>query len=145
MIRGACHCGAIGFEFDTALAPGALNLRRCGCSFCRKHGARTTSDPAGSVRFLVHQPGLLRRYRFGRRSADFLVCGECGAYLAAMIEVEGRGYVTLNANCFELEEALAQEAPLVHYEEETAEQRITRRVARWTPLAGTPQPGSHTP
>jgi hypothetical protein len=137
VIRGACHCGAIGFTFDTALAPEALNLRRCGCSFCRKHGARTTSDPAGSVRFIMHRPDLLRRYRFGLRTADFLVCGGCGAYLAAMIEVAGRGYATLNANCFELDEVLGQEAPLVRYEEETAEQRIARRVARWTPVEAT--------
>lgn len=134
MIRGRCHCGAIAFEFDTAIAPAALNLRRCGCSFCRAHGARTTSDPAGSVRFVFAQPERLHRYRFGLRSADFLVCGECGVYLAAMIEHEGRGYATLNANCFELAEPLEQEAPVVRYEGETLQQRMIRRVAKWTPV-----------
>jgi hypothetical protein len=133
-IAGRCHCGAIAFEFDTATAPADLSLRRCGCSFCRKHGARTTSDPAGQVRFMVHKPESLRRYRFGLHTADFLVCGECGTYLAATIEHEGRGYATLNANCFELEQALVQDAPLVVYEGESAEQRRARRTARWTPV-----------
>ena len=134
-IRGRCHCGRIAFRFESALAPQALSLRRCGCSFCRRHGARTTSDPAGSVRFDIAEASALRRYRFGLRSADFLLCAECGVYLGAMIEVNGRAYATLNANCFE-GEALTQDAPIVVYEGETLEQRMARRVAKWTPLVG---------
>lgn len=134
-IHGRCHCGSIGFRFDTALAPQALPLRRCSCSFCRRHGARTTSDPAGSVCFDIGEAAALRRYRFGLRSADFLLCAECGVYLGAMIEVNGRAYATLNANCFE-GEALTQDAPIVVYAGETLEQRMARRVAKWTPVAG---------
>lgn len=136
-IRGRCHCGALAFEFDTAQDPRRLGLRRCACSFCRKHGARTTSDPAGSVRFTHPRPQALRRYRFGTRSADFLLCAECGAYLGAVMEHQGRACATLNANCFELDPPLQQEAPLVHYEDETLEQKMARRAAKWTPL----QPG----
>src|SRR2546422_3634073 len=44
------------------------------CSFCRKHGARTTSDPSGRVVITVRHPGQLLRYRFGLETADFLVC-----------------------------------------------------------------------
>ncbi|HZR34740.1 MAG TPA: hypothetical protein VFA75_05150 [Nevskia sp.] len=133
MIRGGCHCGAIAFEFDTALAPAQLPLRRCTCSFCRRHGARTTSDPQGQVRILPRDHTLLRRYRFGLRSADFLLCGNCGAYLGAAIGGDGQGYVTLNANCFDEAEALTQAAQPVNYEDETAAQRLARRQARWTP------------
>lgn len=135
-IRGGCHCGKIGFRFETRFAPQALPLRRCGCSFCRKHGARTTSDPAGSVRFEISDPAVLRRYRFGLRSADFLLCAECGTYLAELIEDGGKAYATLNANCFEHAELLTQDAPVVVYEGETLEQRIARRAARWTPVSG---------
>jgi hypothetical protein len=135
-IHGRCHCGRIEFQFDTALAPQQLPLRRCGCSFCRKHGARTTSDPAGTVRFSVREPQALSRYRFGLRSADFLLCAHCGAYVAAMMEHEGRGYATLNANCFDEAALLEQEAPLVHYEAETLEQKQARRMAKWTPVSG---------
>lgn len=137
-IHGRCHCGRIEFHFDTALTPQQLPLRRCGCSFCRKHGARTTSDPAGTVRFGVRESQDLRRYRFGLHTADFLLCARCGAYLAAMIKHEGRAYATLNANCFDDVAVLEQEAPLVHYEGETAEQRRARRMARWTPVSGSP-------
>jgi len=135
-IRGRCHCGRIGFRFDTPLAPQDLPLRRCGCSFCRRHGARTCSDPAGSVRFEISEPAALHRYRFGLRSADFLLCAECGTYLAALIEHDGKAYATLNANCFEQAELLTQDAPMVIYESETLEQRMARRVAKWTPVSG---------
>jgi hypothetical protein len=139
-IHGRCHCGALGFEFDSAIAPQQLGLRRCGCSFCRKHGARTTSDPAGAVRFVLARPAALRRYRFATRSADFLLCAECGTYLAAIIEHPGHAWATLNANCFELDAPLLQEAPLVHYEAETPGQRHARRMAKWTPVQGTIPP-----
>ena len=135
-IRGHCHCGRIGFRFETRFTPQTLPLRRCGCSFCRRHGARTTSDPAGSVRFEISEPAALRRYRFGLRSADFLLCAECGTYLAALIETGGKAYATLNANCFEQAELLTQDAPLVVYDSETLEQRMARRVAKWTPVSG---------
>lgn len=135
-IRGHCHCGRIGFRFETRFAPQTLPLRRCACSFCRRHGARTTSDPAGSVRFEIGDPTALRRYRFGLRSADFLLCAECGTYLAALIEDGGKAYATLNANCFEQAELLTQHAPLVVYESETLQQRMARRVAKWTPVSG---------
>ena len=134
-ITGRCHCGALRFEFETAIAPAALGLRCCGCSFCRKHGARTTSDPAGRVRFVHPRPDALRRYRFGLRTADFLLCGECGAYLAALIESGSRAWATLNANCFELDAALEQHAQPVRYEAETAQQKKARRMAKWTPVA----------
>ncbi len=136
-IRGRCHCGRIGFRFETRLAPQTLPLRRCDCSFCRRHGARTTSDPAGSVRFEIGDAAALRRYRFGLRSADFLLCAECGTYLAALIEHDGKAYATLNANCFEQAELLTQDAPIAIYEGETLEQRTARRVAKWTPVLGT--------
>lgn len=51
MFEGACHCGAIGYLYRTALDPERWNVRACQCSFCRAHAARTTSDPAGSVQF----------------------------------------------------------------------------------------------
>jgi hypothetical protein len=136
-IQGRCHCGRIGFRFESAIAPQAMVLRRCGCSFCRAHAARYFSDPGGSVRFDIAEAAALRRYRFGLNSADFLICGECGVFIAATAEIEGKSYATLNANCFVLDEALTLEAPVGAYESESLEQRMARRAARWTPVAGT--------
>lgn len=125
--QGQCHCGAIRFEFETGrpLAP-----RACQCSFCRKHGARTVSDPAGAV-VLTLGPGTLR-YRFGSRTTDFLVCGRCGIYAAAAAELEGRLYATLNVNAFENPLPDLEAAP-VSYDGEDAADKADRRRVKWTP------------
>ena len=79
--RGNCHCGAVGFEYRTEKPVGEWFVRSCECSFCRKHGAIYTSDPAGSTRFVHKDVSALSRYRFGHKTADFVFCGRCGSPL----------------------------------------------------------------
>src|SRR5688572_18730319 len=59
--RGGCHCGNLRYTLTTALAVTQLPLRACQCSFCRHHGALSTSDPGGTLRFDLGDAGLLRR------------------------------------------------------------------------------------
>ena len=75
---GGCHCGNLRYALETALALTQLPLRACQCSFCRLHGARSTSDASGHIRFDVRDASRLTRYRFGLRTADFLICSQCG-------------------------------------------------------------------
>ena len=132
--RGRCHCGAVGFEYDTASPPADWPVRDCQCSFCRKHGARYTSDPAGSVRFVHEDPGALSRYRFGHRTADFVFCNRCGGYLGAMTEAEGRTLMVLNLRAFDPPpEGLPGARPMT-YDGESTGDRNARRFARWTPI-----------
>jgi hypothetical protein len=126
--RGGCHCGAIRVEFETraALAP-----RACQCTFCRRHGARTVSDPEGEAALSWSEPPIL--YRFASRVADYVVCRRCGIYVGAMAEIDGRRLGTLNLNAFDdPHPGLAAEP--VSYDGESAEQKAERRSARWTPL-----------
>jgi hypothetical protein len=75
---GGCHCGAICFAFTTAIPPSQWRIRACQCSFCRAHGARTISDPAGNIRFTILDTAALVEYRFALRTVAFFVCGPCG-------------------------------------------------------------------
>jgi len=109
-------------------------VRACQCSFCRRHGARTIADPNGSVTFRVADPSKLMRYRFGTRSSDFLVCGNCGVYVAALLTSSKGQFATLNINTIRALRDVAEAAP-VSYEGESAEQRSSRREQRWTPVA----------
>ena len=84
-LTGRCHCGNLVVEFDTAIPIAQLQLRADQCSFCRKHGARTTSDPNGRARISVRDPEQVIRYQFGLETADFLVCARCGIYVAAVL------------------------------------------------------------
>jgi len=61
VLRGGCHCGNLKVALETSLDPSVLQLRACQCSFCRRHGAVTTSDPAGRLLVEVGQPELLVR------------------------------------------------------------------------------------
>jgi hypothetical protein len=135
MFTGRCHCGNVRFVFETAKAPEQLGVRACDCSFCTRHGGRTTTDPRGSVRFTIQDGGKLNRYRFGLRTADFLVCGVCGVYLGAVFAEGHMAYATVNVNSFDEGEAFPKEAALsVNYDHETEEERRARRRVRWTPV-----------
>jgi hypothetical protein len=110
-LRGGCHCGNISVEFETALDPATLPLRACQCSFCRKHGARTTSDPKGRLSVSAREGGLLR-YRFALGITDFVVCRACGVYVAATMQAATGVLGTLNVNVLDDREHFVRRAEL---------------------------------
>jgi hypothetical protein len=124
---GGCHCGALRVEFESA-AP--LALRACQCSFCRKHQARSVSDPEGSAALTLGPEAV--RYRFATGSCDFLLCGRCGVYVGAVQRIDGRFYAVLNLTAFDAPRPELPDTPM-DYEGENAETRAARRRARWTP------------
>jgi len=132
-LTGRCHCGNLELSLETSVRPEELSLRADTCSFCRKHGARTTSDPSGRVVITVHHPDELLRYRFGLETADFLVCTRCGIYVAAVMNEGSRSYATVNVNTLDAVDRLTQPARPATYEGESAAERSARRKARWTP------------
>lgn len=131
---GRCHCGNLEVIFEPAGAPEDLVVRSCTCSFCRRHGARCVSDPAGTVRIRAHDPARLIRYRFGLRTAEFLLCGRCGAYIGAIMTGAGSAVATINVNSFEPPHPFEREGVPMRYEGETEPARRARRAAGWTPV-----------
>src|SRR5437764_12445531 len=95
---GSCHCGAIAFTFETSRSPAVWQIRACQCGFCRRHAALTTSDPEGRVAFRIGKEDTLVRYRFGLRTADFLLCRNCGVYLGAVLTSSRGQFATFNIN-----------------------------------------------
>lgn len=136
MLTGRCHCGNIAVRFETREDPRALPLRECDCSFCRRHGARTTADPRGRVEISVEDPAELSRYRWGLATADFLVCRRCGVYCAAVLSEGGEAWATINTLIFDDRAPFLREAATVSYDAESAPQRIARRKQSWTPASG---------
>jgi hypothetical protein len=131
---GRCHCGNVEVALETARAAGDLPLRACGCSFCRKHGVRTTADPKGRARIVVQDPSRLIRYRFEQATADFLVCGGCGVYMAAVLSDPGAAFAVLNVNAFDERDRFVGDGQPVHYDGESADGRRARRRQQWTPV-----------
>ena len=129
---GACHCEAIGFAYETAVAPEAWLLRACTCRFCRTHGAATTSDRQGALELVCRDSELLVRYRFGLRTADFWICRGCGVYLGAATTDGSSGIINTNAL---VDRTIKLSSPYpMSYEGETVVARTERRRQRWTPL-----------
>jgi hypothetical protein len=134
--EGGCHCGAIEFTYATAELPRRWSLRACQCGFCRAHGLRAASDPGGEVRFRFIHPEYLRRYRFGLRTADFLVCKECGTCIGAVL-LSGRGVqAAINVNALKDPPGGLPKARVVSFDGESAEVRRARRIREWTPVSG---------
>jgi hypothetical protein len=133
--EGGCHCGALGFSFQTALPVTRWSVRACRCGFCRAHGARTTSDPSGRLAFHLNEGEALRRYRFGLKTADFLLCRVCGIYLGAQIATANGAFGIINTLALMPLPAGLPVAAQADYGSESASDRIARRERRWTPLA----------
>ena len=136
---GSCHCGAIGFTYRTDIEPEHWSIRACQCSFCRGHDALSASDPAGQISFTAAKPDVLKKYRFGLKTADFLLCSDCGVYIGAVISAAGSAYGIINMHALtETPENLAAVTP-ISYDAEDVGGRVTRREERWTPVAEFPE------
>ena len=132
--EGSCHCGRVNVRFETARAPDTLDVRTCQCAFCRRHGARAVSDPEGSLTVTTAAGHKAKAYRFGLGVTDFLICPDCGCYVAATMTEGDKAYGIVNIRMLADEAVFsAAETPRV-YDAEDAEARLARRRAAWTPV-----------
>jgi hypothetical protein len=133
--EGGCHCGNLFYAFEASAPLGALGLRACMCPFCRAHGARNTSDPNGRMQIDVRERERLVRYRFGLRTADFLLCAKCGVYIGALLPYGEGGWFTVNVNSFREPPPLDFPIEPIVYDSEDEGGRVDRRRTKWTPVA----------
>ncbi len=126
---GACHCGAVRAAYETD-AP--VRLRHDGCSFCASRGVKSASDANGKLTLQCTQ--RLTRYRFGHRSADFLICPVCGTYVATYMEGPNGPVGVINVVGLQIPELRDLPVDTASLDGETHDARIARRVSRWTPM-----------
>ncbi|HUB48786.1 MAG TPA: hypothetical protein VMB73_27745 [Acetobacteraceae bacterium] len=131
---GGCHCGNLRIRLRLTRPPLESTLRSCACSFCRAHGTRTVSDPAGSCEVWAKDWSLVEPYRFGSRTADYLVCRRCGVYIGAVCDTPAGTRAVINTNCLDDRAAFSQEPLRPDYDGEATGDRLARRAANWTPI-----------
>ena len=131
--RGGCHCGNLRLTLRLSQPPEAVRLRACGCSFCRVHATRTTSDPHGWVEIRAADWSLVEPYRFGTGTAEFLICRRCGVYIGAVCETASGARAVINTNCLEDRVLFTGTAAPVDHDGEAPADRLARRAAHWTP------------
>jgi hypothetical protein len=144
LFKGQCHCGAIRLELTSEREPREQALGACQCSFCRKHNARTVSDPKAHVTLTATDPLQVQRYSFGLRTSNQIICRRCGVYVAMTLIDGDRVWSVINVDTLD-DRALFTRTPEARdYSAEDREVRIARRKARWSPtaLTGWPEPSA---
>ena len=131
--RGGCHCGNLRLKLRLSQAPEEVRLRACGCSFCRAHATRTTSDPAGSVEIWAADWSLVESYRFGSATAEFLICRRCGVYIGAACDTAEGARAVINTHALDDRARFTGSPAPVDHDGEALADRLARRARNWTP------------
>ena len=132
-IEGACHCGNIRFTYQLPEPQGAIPVRACGCTFCRKHGGVYASHPGGRMDARIADNSRVERYRFGTESADFHICRSCGVVPFVTSLIAGARDAVVNVNSFEAVDGAEFEQSASDFDGETVEARLARRRRGWIP------------
>ena len=127
--EGACHCSAVKARYETDVP---VVLRQDGCGFCSSRGVKSASDPDGHL--AIVSQNRLQRYRFGHKTADFLICHECGTYVAARMNSQRGPIGVVNVVGLRIPELEDKPATFASLDGESVDGRIERRLSRWTPM-----------
>ena len=130
---GGCHCGNLRLRVWLSAPPADQRLRACACSFCRAHSTRTVADAAGLAEVWARDWSDVEPYRFGSRTADYLVCRRCGVYVAAICETSAGTRAVVNVNSLDDRAAFTRAPERSDYDGETPDTRLARRAAKWMP------------
>ena len=91
------------------------------------------SDPAGLLELTADDWSLVELYRFGTRTADFVICRHCGVFIAAISDLSVKPHAVVNVNCLDDRALFTAEAAMHEFQDETLEARTSRRTANWMP------------
>ncbi len=108
-----------------------MGARRCGCTFCRKHGGVWTSHPRAELTVTMSDRAAVSVYRFGTATADFLVCAVCGAVPVVVSEIDGTPYAVVNVNTLDLPEGVELSESATDFDAESTDLRLARRRENW--------------
>jgi hypothetical protein len=146
---GGCHCGNIHVLLRLSKLPEGTPVRTCTCSFCRSHNPRMISDPAGLLELSADDWSLVELYRFGTRTADFVICRRCGVFIAAISDLSTKPYAVVNVNCLDDRALFTAQEAMHEFQDETLEAPDAPPTGclPWCSVSrlGIPPPGSRFP
>jgi hypothetical protein len=129
---GSCHCGAIAMALAFTGDAAATQVRSCQCSFCRRQGAVTISDPNGRAVIEI-DTSHVAAYQFATATAKSLICTRCGVYAGALLQADDGIWSIANTRGLAIPEFEGRVGTAMTYEHEAPHERIARRKQRWTP------------
>ena len=80
----------------------------------------------------------MKEYRFGLKTADFLLCGNCGVYIGAVLASAGSVFGIVNVHVLKVTPANLAATAAISYDAEDVAGRVARREERWTPVTALP-------
>ncbi len=131
LINGGCHCGNITFTLDWISDSQQIDVRRCTCAFCGKHGHVWSANPLAHLKLNVSDSAALSKYAFATKTAEFHVCARCGVVPVATSEIDGNIYAVVNANTFEDIDPAMLNQRSVTFDGEQTDARLARRKKNW--------------
>jgi len=132
-IHGACHCGNIRFRFGWPLAEHEIPVRACGCDFCTKHHGVYTSHPEATLEVEILDESEVSNYRFGTKTADFVVCARCGVLPVVTSVIDNNLFAVVNVNTFDDVDRAHLMPKSTNFGGESVESRLARRQGSWIP------------
>ena len=128
--EGSCHCSNIIVTLHSDKMQNELAPRECACSFCQRHKGKYISDPKGILEINVKDQSLLNRYQFGHKTADFLICKNCGVFMAAVCEINSNIHAVLNIRTMP-DYKFSGQSMTNDYDAEDKMDRLERRAKNW--------------
>jgi hypothetical protein len=92
------------------------------------------SDREGAAEITVADWSIAEKYRFGSRTADYVLCRRCGVYVGAVCETNSGLRAVINTNCLDDRAAFTQAPAAPDYDGEGTETRLARRATNWMPV-----------
>ncbi|MBT4285960.1 MAG: hypothetical protein HOD92_01385 [Deltaproteobacteria bacterium] len=131
IISGSCHCKAISYHLKTEISLRNLTVRACSCGFCTKTGNRYISDPHATL-VIYWTESQAHHYQFSTKTADFIICKQCGVLPFVLCQIDSKFYAVVNSNTFNKQKQLKlEDIPKLNYDGEPTEDRLARRRKNW--------------
>jgi hypothetical protein len=132
-LSGGCHCGNIRFELRWPKSESEIGIRRCGCTFCQKHGGAWISHRSSELAIELGNTSLVSKYGFGTKTADFYICSVCGVSPFVLSVINGQTYAVVNANTLEGVGNFEFSSSSTDFDGEDTGNRLARRQRNWIP------------
>ncbi len=129
-INGGCQCGNVTVEAELSGAFETYNPRVCDCEFCSKHSAAYLSDAQGSLVIAIANESDVSRYRQGSKTAEFIVCKQCGVLVAICHRTSEALFATLNVRALDRKFEFGREQP-VSPKQLASDEKAKRWRALW--------------
>jgi len=132
-IEGGCHCGNIRFTLSWPEAEIEIPVRKCGCTFCQKHGGSWTSNRMSELTATIEDDARVSRYNFGTKTADFYVCSYCGVVPFVLSDIDDNLYAVVSTNAFADTPGFSLSSSATDFDGEDTGSRLERRKRNWIP------------